>query len=115
MKDPVSEVDRDRDARSSGEGTAVARVENPHGASPILFICEHASNFIPARYGDLGLGQEERESHVAWDPGALGVARELSRALDAPLVHAAVSRLVLDLNRDPSAPDSIPTMKSSRS
>ena len=110
MKDPVSEVDRDRDARSSGEGTAVARVENPHGASPILFICEHASNFIPARYGDLGLGQEERESHVAWDPGALGVARELSRALDAPLVHAAVSRLVLDLNRDPSAPNSIPTL-----
>ena len=102
MKDPVSEVDRDRDARSSGEGTAVARVENPHGASPILLICEHASNFIPARYGDLGLGQEERESHVAWDPGALGVARGLSRALDAPLVHAAVSRLVLDLNRDPS-------------
>ena len=43
-------------------------------------------------------------------PGALGVARGLSRALDAPLVHAAVSRLVLDLNRDPSAPDSIPTL-----
>src|SRR4029079_1934164 len=53
---------------------------------------------------------EERESHVAWDPGALGVARGLSRPLDAPLVHRAVSRLVLDLNRDPSAPDSIPTL-----
>jgi predicted N-formylglutamate amidohydrolase len=31
----------------------------------------------------------------------------LSRLLDAPLISALVSRLVIDLNRDPSAPDSI--------
>lgn len=88
----------------------VARVENPEGQSPILLICEHASKAIPARYGDLGLGPAECESHIAWDPGALGVARHLSRALDAPLVHATVSRLVLDLNRDIAAPDSIPIL-----
>ncbi|WP_230531299.1 N-formylglutamate amidohydrolase [Microvirga roseola] len=88
----------------------VARVENPQGRSPILLICEHASNFLPRRYGTLGLGPAELESHIAWDPGALGAARELSRLLDAPLVHATVSRLVLDLNRDPSAPDSIWTL-----
>ena len=58
----------------------------------------------------LGLGPAELESHIAWDPGALGVAQELSRLLDAPLIHATVSRLVLDLNRDPSAPDSIWTL-----
>jgi predicted N-formylglutamate amidohydrolase len=85
----------------------VARVDNAQGRSPILLICEHASNHIPARYGTLGLGPVELESHIAWDPGALGVAQELSRLLDAPLIHATVSRLVLDLNRDPSAPDSI--------
>jgi predicted N-formylglutamate amidohydrolase len=111
MEDRMSEPNRDGDARLAGEGREpVARVENPDGASPILLICEHASNLIPARYGDLGLGQDERESHIAWDPGALGVARGLSRALDAPLVCATVSRLVLDLNRDPSAPDSITTV-----
>src|SRR5215218_2728179 len=88
----------------------VAVVENPQGRSPILLICEHASNRLPARYGTLGLGPSELESHIAWDPGALGVAQELSRLLDAPLIHATVSRLVLDLNRDPSAPDSIPTL-----
>jgi predicted N-formylglutamate amidohydrolase len=88
-------------------GRPVAVVENALGSSPILLICEHASNHIPQRYGDLGLTEAERESHIAWDPGALGVARGLSRLLDAPLVHASVSRLVLDLNRDPSAPDSI--------
>ncbi len=88
----------------------VARIENPHGASPILLICEHASRHLPSRYGTLGLGPEELESHIAWDPGALGVAQALSRLLDAPLIHAGVSRLVLDLNRDPSAPDSITAM-----
>ncbi|MBM6582278.1 N-formylglutamate amidohydrolase [Microvirga sp. BT689] len=88
----------------------VAAIENPQGPSPILLICEHASNRLPARYGTLGLAPSELESHIAWDPGALGVAQELSRLLDAPLIHATVSRLVLDLNRDPSAPDSIWTL-----
>jgi predicted N-formylglutamate amidohydrolase len=88
----------------------VGLVENPRGRSPILLICEHASNHLPPRYGTLGLGPAELESHIAWDPGALGVARGLSRLLDAPLIHATVSRLVLDLNRDPAAPDSIWTL-----
>jgi predicted N-formylglutamate amidohydrolase len=92
---------------SSEPELSVARVENPNGSSPILLICEHASNRLPAQYGTLGLDATALESHIAWDPGALGVARALSQALDAPLVHATVSRLVLDLNRDPAAPDSI--------
>jgi predicted N-formylglutamate amidohydrolase len=107
----VSEVMRIMSA--SEPEPAVARVENPDGSSPILLICEHASNSLPARYGTLGLGPADLESHIAWDPGALGVAQALSQALDAPLVHATVSRLVLDLNREPSAPDSI-TMVSER-
>jgi len=88
----------------------VAVVDNPQGRSPILLICEHASNRLPSRYGTLGLAPSDLESHIAWDPGALGVAQELSRLLDAPLIHASVSRLVLDLNREPSAPDSICTL-----
>lgn len=98
--------------RKSADSVAepVARVENPQGRSPILLICEHASKHLPDRYGTLGLSPDERESHIAWDPGAVGVAKELSRLLDAPLIHASVSRLVLDLNRDPSAPDSIWTL-----
>jgi predicted N-formylglutamate amidohydrolase len=88
----------------------VALIENPQGRSPILLVCEHASRHLPARYGTLGLTLDQLESHIAWDPGALGVAQILSRLLDAPLVHATVSRLVYDLNRDPSAPDSIWTL-----
>lgn len=107
-------VHASRMAAAEGPGARapepVARIDNAEGRSPILLVCEHASNHLPARYGTLGLGPAELESHIAWDPGALGVARELSRLLDAPLIHATVSRLVLDLNRDPSAPDSITSM-----
>jgi predicted N-formylglutamate amidohydrolase len=91
----------------TGDAAAVAVLENESGSSPLLLVCEHASNHLPSRFGTLGLGTDALSSHIAWDPGALGVSRLLSRALDAPLVHATVSRLVLDLNRDPSAPDSI--------
>jgi predicted N-formylglutamate amidohydrolase len=99
------------DDESAPQGTEpIACVDNPEGRSPVLLVCEHASNHLPARYGTLGLGPAELESHIAWDPGALGVARALSRLLDAPLIHAGVSRLVLDLNREPSAPDSIWTL-----
>jgi predicted N-formylglutamate amidohydrolase len=55
----------------------------------------------------LGLAAQELSRHIAWDAGALEVARQLSVLLDAPLVHATVSRLVLDVNRDPSHPGSI--------
>lgn len=105
----ASRIEADQDAALKA-ADPVALVENPQGLSPILLICEHASNHLPQRYGTLGLTPEQIESHIAWDPGALGVAKDLSRLLDAPLIHATISRLVLDLNRDPSAPDSIWTV-----
>jgi predicted N-formylglutamate amidohydrolase len=88
----------------------VALIENEAGASPYVILVDHASRHIPAEFGDMGLGEAERRAHIAWDPGALDTARLMARDLDACLVHAGVSRLVLDLNRDPSAPDSIATM-----
>jgi predicted N-formylglutamate amidohydrolase len=82
-------------------------VDNGRGRGPLLLLCEHASNRIPAAYGALGLADPDIERHIAWDIGALGLARQLSALLDAPLAHATYSRLLLDLNRDVSAPDSI--------
>jgi predicted N-formylglutamate amidohydrolase len=73
----------------------------------VLLLCEHASNHIPDDYRSLGLGDRDIERHIAWDIGALGLARQLSALLDAPLAYATYSRLLLDLNRDVSAPDSI--------
>lgn len=85
----------------------VAIVENAEGLGPFVIVCEHASNFVPARFGNLGLPEAELQRHIAWDPGALGVARVLAKELDAPLVSCAVSRLVIDCNRDPSVFDAI--------
>jgi len=83
---------------------------NAQGRSPFVLVCDHASNRIPDAYGDLGLTLTQRLMHIAWDPGALAVARQLVDLLDAPLVQSTVSRLVIDPNRDHDAPDLIPTI-----
>lgn len=86
--------------------TAV-HTDGPTGPAPVLVVCEHASNHFPAHFGTLGLDAEARMSHAAWDPGALDQARRLAQALNAPLVHGGVSRLIYDCNRPPEAPGAI--------
>lgn len=85
-------------------------VRNEQGSSPYLLICEHASNFIPEKFNHLGLSISDLTAHIAWDPGAVEVARRMSAALDATLVEACLSRLLIDCNRPLSAPDLIPEM-----
>ena len=82
-------------------------VENGDGAGDLVIVCEHASNAVPARYAGLGLAAEALTSHIAWDPGALAVARHLAEGFDAPIVRATMSRLVIDCNRPLDAPDLI--------
>lgn len=86
----------------------VCDIENRGGARDILFVCEHASNRFPEAWGALGLNEQARNAHIAWDPGALPLARALARHLDAGLVHATVSRLIYDLNRPPHSPGAMP-------
>ncbi len=86
----------------------VVEVINSSGRGEFLLVCEHASRFIPSRFDNLGLEQDVLESHVAWDPGALGVAEEISSRLDAPLVAQRVSRLVYDCNRPPESESAMP-------
>lgn len=83
-------------------------VENDHAAGRIVLVCEHASNHIPPEWNGLGLSDEQRLAHIAWDPGALGLARGLAARLDAVLVHAPVSRLVYDCNRAPDMDGAMP-------
>lgn len=83
-------------------------VVNPQGAGRVVLVCEHASNFVPVAYGDLGLDKAALTAHIAWDPGALAVALELVRLLDAPLVASRVSRLLYDCNRPPEASSAVP-------
>ena len=85
-------------------------VLNAEGASPYVLLCEPASRFIPAQHHGLGLRAEDQSRHIAWDIGAAEVAEALSRALDAPLVMAGYSRLLIDLNRPVDSATSIPEM-----
>lgn len=84
------------------------RVVNEAGRSLYVLICEHASNFIPQRYHGLGLSSSDLQRHIAWDIGAADMALELSRLIDAPLVLANYSRLLIDLNRPPRSVTAIP-------
>lgn len=83
-------------------------VVNPHGASRVLIVCDHASNRVPEALGSLGLSRAELDTHIGWDIGAAMVARHLSSLLDAPLVLSGYSRLVIDCNRPIHVPGSIP-------
>jgi predicted N-formylglutamate amidohydrolase len=80
------------------------------GRSAFVIAVDHASRRIPKRLGTLGLPGSELERHIAWDIGALEVARRIATALDAHLVAQNYSRLVIDCNRDPRVPSSIPTV-----
>jgi predicted N-formylglutamate amidohydrolase len=85
-----------------------AETVNPDGTSPYVLLCEHASNHIPTRYARLGLEEAELERHIAWDIGVAPIARELAKALDAPLVLSGYSRLLIDCNRPAGVRTSIP-------
>lgn len=89
---------------------AAFSVVRPEGRSRFVLTCDHASRRIPHVLGTLGLSQEELSTHVAWDIGAAGVANRLSAILDAPLVLQGYSRLVIDCNRPPGVPTSIPAL-----
>ncbi|MCP4383888.1 MAG: N-formylglutamate amidohydrolase [Hyphomicrobiales bacterium] len=93
----------------AGDGEAPIVVENPEGAGAFVVLCDHASSHLPRFYGSLGLTADDLTSHIAWDPGALGVARRMAAKLDAPLIWPNMSRLVIDCNRDPAAHDLITT------
>jgi predicted N-formylglutamate amidohydrolase len=70
-----------------------------------LVTCEHAGNRIAARYLGYFVGHEALlQSHRGFDPGALAMARDMARQLNAPLIYSTVSRLLVDLNRSPRHP-----------
>lgn len=75
---------------------------------PVVLVCEHAGQAIPHRLADLGVAQVALDDHIGWDIGARAVTLRLAETLGAPAVLQRYSRLVIDCNRPPEAPDSIP-------
>lgn len=89
-------------------GTAHLELFNPQGRAPVLILCDHAGRRVPPELEQLGLSDEALARHIGWDIGAAEVSRELSRLLDAPALLDHMSRLVIDPNRRPGTPTSIP-------
>ena len=71
-----------------------------------LVTCDHASNRVPdcVGGGDLGIAASDMARHIAYDIGARGLALELGRLLDSPVVASRFSRLVVDPNRGEDDP-----------
>jgi predicted N-formylglutamate amidohydrolase len=76
-------------------------------ASPLLLIGDHASNHVPPDM-NLGITAAALELHIAYDIGVAALGRRLCASLDCPGILGAVSRLVVDLNREEDAPHIIP-------
>ncbi|MDG2532683.1 N-formylglutamate amidohydrolase [Sphingomonas sp. HITSZ_GF] len=77
------------------------------GAADVLLLCDHASNAVPADI-DLGIDPALLDNHIAIDIGAAAVTRALAAKLDCPAILATVSRLVIDLHREPDHVGLIP-------
>lgn len=77
------------------------------GAADVLLLCDHASSAVP---DDIALGVEPHvmARHVAVDIGAGPLTRALAAEIGAPAVLGTVSRLVIDLHREPDHPSLIP-------
>lgn len=82
------------------------QIDGEHRPGRWLVTCDHAANHVPpwVAGGDLGIPAEDMARHIAWDVGAAGVARELGRLLDSPVILSDFSRLVIDPNRGEDDP-----------
>lgn len=85
-------------------------VYNPGGEAPLVIVSDHASRSVPRALNSLGLSAEHFEKHIAYDIGAAAITRCLADRLNARAVLATYSRLVVDLNRHPGDPGSIPAI-----
>jgi predicted N-formylglutamate amidohydrolase len=71
----------------------------------VVVSCEHASANVPAPYKKLFAGSRALlQSHRGYDIGALEIAKSVAKALGAPLVAGASTRLLVDLNRSMGHP-----------
>ena len=77
------------------------------GKGPLLIIADHASKVVPPGI-DLAIDTALLDTHIAVDIGTEALTRALAARLSAPAIIATVTRLAIDLNRDPAVRDVIP-------
>src|SRR5258706_16194303 len=86
------------------KGQPYERINPVVGDSRLLFVCDHASNALPERYGTLGMDSASLTAHIASDIGAAEVTRDLAREFGACAILARWSRLLIDPNRGADDP-----------
>lgn len=77
------------------------------GRAKCLIVVDHASNRVPPDIA-LGIEPELLDRHIGWDIGAAVLGRALQQRLGCAALFGNVSRLVLDLHREPDSPGLIP-------
>lgn len=94
----------------SADEPAAFEVYNAGGDAALVIVSDHASRRVPLALGNLGLAPEHFDKHIAYDIGADAITRRLADRLNARAVLGTYSRLVVDLNRQPGDPGSIPAV-----
>lgn len=91
--------------RSDPEFTPVT-IDGAARSGRWVISVDHAANAVPpcVNGGDLQIAPADMARHIAYDVGALGVAQHLGEIMDAPVVAARFSRLVIDPNRGEDDP-----------
>jgi predicted N-formylglutamate amidohydrolase len=107
---PPAETEPQAETLLAADEPAAVTVYNPGGAASFLLVADHAGDRIPRALGGLGLTEAERTRHIGWDIGIAGLGRLVADALDATLIQQNYSRLVIDCNRPPGTPASIPAI-----
>ncbi len=78
-------------------------------ASGLMVVVDHASNRVPPDI-DLGISPDLLDKHIAWDIGAAALGEGLCERFGCPGLFGGISRLVLDLHREPDSPGLIPAV-----
>jgi hypothetical protein len=66
-----------------------------------LFSCENATCAVPEAHREVFRGSEDVVgSAEGWEPGALNLAQGFAMRFRTPLVHADVTRLLIDFEKD---------------
>jgi predicted N-formylglutamate amidohydrolase len=107
-QEPARAVTGPAGPRSEAGRELAIETFNVSGGAAALLLCDHAGRWVPPELEGLGLPEPELARHIGWDIGSADVTRGLARLLDAPAVLCHVSRLVIDANRKPGDPSSIP-------
>ena len=65
------------DLKSTYKPYTLNKVEN----SNIILLCDHASQYIPSEYKDLGISEKLKNEHISYDIGAANLTAKISEII----------------------------------